>query len=103
MGKTLETYHTHVFHVWAVEHCTKIMVVHGQSPSKRPCEKDFNLPTTKEECDQMFNLMTACGIDRATGITILKERKEKFEQAVKEYESKKAQVNLENKKNFLMA
>ena len=41
----------------------------------------------------MFNLMTACGIDRATGITMLKERKEKFEQAVKEYESKKAQVN----------
>ena len=58
---------------------------------KRPCEKDFNLPSTKEECDQMFNLMTACGIDRATGITMLKERKEKFEQAVKEYESKKDQ------------
>ena len=64
-----------------------------EDPSKRPCEKDFNLPTTKEECDQMFNLMTACGIDRATGITMLKERKEKFELAVKEYESKKAQVN----------
>ena len=22
--------------------------------SKRPCEKDFNLPSTKEECDQMI-------------------------------------------------
>ena len=37
--------------------------------------------------------MTACGIERAKGITMLKERKEKFEQVVKLYESKKAQVN----------
>ena len=42
---------------------------------KRPLEKDFNLPTTKEECDQMFSMMTACGIDKAAGITMLKEEK----------------------------
>ena len=75
------------------EFYSKWIEIIKEDPSKRPCEKDFNLPTTKEECDQMLNLMTACGIERATGITMLKERKEKFEQAVKEYESKKAQVN----------
>ena len=58
---------------------------------KRPSEKDFNLPTTKDECEKMLNLMTACGIDRAKSITMLKERKEKFEQAVKEYKSQREQ------------
>ena len=56
-------------------------------------EKDFDLPTNKEECDQMFAMMTACGIDKVTGITMLKERKEKFEMALNEYNSKIAQEN----------
>ena len=30
----------------------------------------------------MFALMTSCGIDKATGIAMLKERKERFEQAL---------------------
>ena len=59
--------------------------------SKMPDKKDFNLPATKEECDQMFKLISACGIDKATGITMSKERKEKFDLAVKEYKSKKSQ------------
>ena len=58
-----------------------------------PNETDFNLPTTKDECDQMLALMLSCGIDRMTGISMLKERKEKFELAVKEYKSKKTQIN----------
>ena len=41
----------------------------------------------------MFAMMTACGIDKVTGITMLKERKEKFEMALNEYNSKIAQEN----------
>ena len=61
--------------------------------SKMPKETDFNLPTTKEECDQILALMLSCRIDRVTGISMLKERKEKFELAVKVYNSKKTQIN----------
>ena len=43
---------------------------------------------TQEECEQMFILMSSCGIDKETGIKMLKERKEKFESAMKEYKSK---------------
>ena len=58
---------------------------------KRPCEKDFNLPTSREEGEQMLNLMSTCGINRESGVSMLKERKEKFELAVKEYELKRNQ------------
>ena len=64
-----------------------------ESSNKMPEEKDYNLPTTKEECEQTFAIMMSCGIDRATEITMLKERKEKFDLAVKEYLSKKSQAN----------
>ena len=56
--------------------------------AKMPNESDFNLPTTKEECDEMFSHMSSCGIDREAGIKMLKERKEKYEAAIKEYFSK---------------
>ena len=60
---------------------------------KRPVEKDFNLPTTKDECVEMLSMMSVCGIDKASGMAMLRERKERFELAVKEYESKKDQEN----------
>ena len=62
-------------------------------PIKRPTEKDFNLPNTKEECEQMLSLMSACGIDKLTGTKMLLERKSKFEQALKDYEQKIDQGN----------
>ena len=57
---------------------------------KEPSERDFNLPTTKDEWDQMLSMMNECGIEKLTAITMLKERKAKFDSAVKEY--KKTQV-----------
>ena len=51
---------------------------------KKPNEKDFNLPTNRDEFEQMIAIMNSCGIDRATGITMLKERKSKFDLATKD-------------------
>ena len=59
--------------------------------AKMPDKSDFNLPTTKEECDEMFSHMSSCGIDKEAGIKMLKERKEKYEAPVKEYCSKLSQ------------
>ena len=55
---------------------------------KRPTEKDFCLPTTSEECDQIYAIFQSCGIDETTGMKMLKERKERFDSALKEYNSK---------------
>ena len=46
---------------------------------KEPSEREFNLPTTKDELDQMLSMMDECGIDKLTAITMLKERKAKFD------------------------
>ena len=51
-------------------------------------ESDFNLPTTREEYEQMLTLMSSCGIDREAGIKMLRERKVKYDAAVKEFNSK---------------
>ena len=50
-----------------------------------PREKDFNLPTSRVELDEMLSLMYKCGIERSTAVTMLKERKEKFDLAVENY------------------
>ena len=55
---------------------------------KMPMESDFNLPTTREEYEQMLTLMSSCGIDREAGIKMLRERKVKYDAAVKEFNSK---------------
>ena len=50
-----------------------------------PREQDFNLPTTKVELEEMLSLMYKCGIERSTAVTMLRERKEKFDLAVENY------------------
>ena len=64
-----------------------------ENSDKMPNASNFNLPTTKEECEQMIAIMSSCGIDRVTGMSMLKERKARFDSAVDEYKLKKDKNN----------
>ena len=52
---------------------------------RRPCEKDFNIPTSREEWEEMKMKLGQCGVDEETAKTMMKKRWSDFEKAKKEY------------------
>ena len=63
-----------------------IFVLSHQIKKKKPNEKEFSLPTTQDELDEMMINMKKSGFDKDAVIKIFKERKARYDQAVDEYE-----------------
>ena len=55
---------------------------------QRPTEKDFNIPTTQDELNEMLSTMKKSGFDKEAMMQILQERKSKLDKALEEYEKK---------------
>ena len=53
---------------------------------KKPTEKDFNIPTTQDELNDMMSNMRKSGFDKDAMMQVFKERKAKLNQALEEYE-----------------
>ena len=64
----------------------------SKNPSKnschRPTEKEFNIPTTQDELNEMMSNMRKSGFDKEAMMQIFKERKVKLNKALEEYEKK---------------
>ena len=60
--------------------------VKSKTEKKKPNEKEFSLPTTQDELDEMMINMKKSGFDKDAVIKIFKERKARYDQAVDEYE-----------------
>ena len=55
----------------------------------RPKPEDYFLPRNQTELDKLKSRMRECGIDDERAMEMLKERKEKFDKAIIEYETSK--------------
>ena len=56
------------------------------SSKKKPTEKDFNIPTTQDELNEMMTNMMKSGFDKEAMMNIFKDRKAKLIQALEEHE-----------------
>ena len=53
-----------------------------KTPAKiGPTEKDFNIPTTQSEWEEMKRMLSQCGVDEESAKSMIKERLLKFEKA----------------------
>ena len=50
-----------------------------------PDIKDYNLPTNQEEWDEMLSKMMECGINKESGVEIIRKRKDDFIKAMNDY------------------
>ena len=59
-----------------------------QKPNKtsRPLPKEFGLPKSEEEFNQMMEKMIECGFTKSKATEIMEERKAKYTKAKKEFE-----------------
>ena len=71
----------------------KWLSISKKTTPKRPIEKDFNLPTSQEEWDQMIQKMGQCGIEEKIAKTMLRQRMTEFQKALKEFNESEDQSN----------
>ena len=51
----------------------------------KPVMKGFELPESQQEWDSMVSKMSECGINQMRAITLIRERKSLFDQAVMDW------------------
>ena len=55
----------------------------------RPTEKEFNIPTTQDELNEMMSNMRKSGFDKEAMMQVFKDRKAKLNQALEDYDKKR--------------
>ena len=55
----------------------------------RPTEKEFNIPTTQDELNEMMSNMRKSGFDKETMMQVFKDRKAKLNEALEDYDKKR--------------